>query len=111
MTFSEFDAVADRIITEVKRMRDTKGKEYAGTKDRFDNFNRLAARTGVPREIVWQVYFTKHIDALESFLKTGETSSNEPIEGRIVDCITYLLLLAGMLEENEIEADRKEAGL
>jgi hypothetical protein len=100
MTFQEFDAVSDKIIEEVRKMRDTKGKEYAGTKDRFDNFNRLAARTGVPREIVWQVYFTKHIDALESFLRTGEVSSNEPIEGRIVDCITYLLLLAGMLKEN-----------
>lgn len=100
MTFEEFDLFSNKLLIEVERMRDTKGREYAGTKDRFDNFNRLAARLNLPRQKVWQVYFTKHIDAIDSYISTGQTFSNEGIRGRIVDAITYLTLLAGMIEED-----------
>lgn len=99
MTFLEFDELSNRLFDEVKQMRDTKGKEYAGTEDRFDNFNRLAKRTGLDRKTIWLVYFTKHMDAIESYIKNGRTFSAEGIHGRIVDAITYLSLLDGMITE------------
>lgn len=101
MTFAEFDAYTEALLTDVRLMRDTKGKEYAGPKDRFDNFNRLAQRMGLKREQVWQVYFTKHWDAIESYIRDGQTYSTEGIRGRIVDAITYLTLLAGMIHEDQ----------
>jgi hypothetical protein len=101
VTFEEFDAVTERIWVQVKRMRDTKGKEYAKTADRFDNFNRLSAKLGLPRNKVWQVYFQKHLDAVESYIENGKAYSSEPILGRIVDLITYLTLLGGMIEEDQ----------
>jgi hypothetical protein len=101
MTFEAFDKFSDTLLAEVRGMSTTKGREYAGDGDRFDNFNRLAARMSIGREKIWQVYFTKHLDAIESYLVHGYTQSNEPIRGRIVDAITYLTLLAGMLEEGE----------
>lgn len=100
MTFLEFDYFSSKLMKEVLEMRDTKGKEYAGGKDRFDNFNRLAARLNLPRQKIWQVYFTKHLDAIESYIEHGREFSSESIRGRIVDAITYLTLLAGMIEED-----------
>ena len=100
MTFEEFNTFTETILSEVRNMRDSKGKEYAGNKDRFDNFNRLALRLNLPRNKVWQVYFTKHLDSIESFIDNGRTFSSESIRGRIVDAITYLTLLAGMIEED-----------
>lgn len=99
MTFAQFDDFSTDLIKEILHMRDTKGKEYAGEKDRFDNFNRLSARTGLDRKTVWLVYFTKHMDAIESYIKNGREFSNEKIRGRIIDAMTYLSLLAGMIEE------------
>lgn len=101
MTFEEFDKYSAELLADVVKMRNTKGREYAGPKDRFDNFNRLAARTNMPRNRVWQVYFTKHMDAIESYIQAGREFSDEGIRGRIVDAITYLTLLAGMIEEDQ----------
>lgn len=104
MTFEEFDEYTTMLMEKVCQMRNTKGKEYAGDKDRFDNFNRLAVKCGnLDRKLVWLVYFTKHIDAIESFISNGRTFSEEGIEGRIVDAITYLTLLAGMIKEEKVE--------
>lgn len=105
MTFSEFDAFAEGVIAQVLTMRDTKGREYAGKSDRFGNFNRLADRMGITRLQVWQVYATKHMDSIETFIREGQTYSTESIQGRIVDEITYLLLLAGMVEEDRVRAE------
>lgn len=106
MTFEQFDTITERILKEVQNMRDTKGKEYTGGYDRFDNFNRLAEKLKVPRILIWDVYFSKHMDAIESYVRNGKVLS-EPIEGRIVDAITYLLLLAGMIAEDELTATCK----
>ena len=102
MTFEDFDSYSRDLMEKVVSMRDTKGKEYAGNKDRFDNFNRLAVKCGnLDRKLVWLVYFTKHIDAIESYISNGREFSTESIEGRIVDAITYLTLLAGMIKEEK----------
>lgn len=102
MTFQEFDNYSNDLLSKVTRMRDTKGREYAGEKDRFDNFNRLAVKCGnLDRKLIWLVYFTKHIDAIESFISNGREFSTESIEGRIVDAVTYLTLLAGMIKEDK----------
>jgi hypothetical protein len=106
MTFDEFDRVTDEIFHQVLKMRDTKGKEYARSEDRFANFNRLAAELGLKREHVLWVYTAKHLDGIVSYVNNGRAFSTERVEGRIVDAITYLLLLAGMVREND-----KQAGL
>lgn len=98
MTFEEFDKFTDELFAECRAMRDSKGKEYAGTADRFGNFNRLAEKLGLPREKILSVYLTKHLDAIDNFIRDRKVYS-EPIRGRIVDAIVYLSLLAGMIDE------------
>jgi len=108
MTFKEFDDYSDDLLHSVLDMRNTKGKEYTHGKDRFDNFNRLAIKCGnLDRKVVWLVYFTKHIDAIESYINNGREFSSEGIEGRIVDAITYLTLLAGMIKEEKSSKERE----
>lgn len=104
MTFDKFNKLTEELLADVRKMRDTKGKEYTHKgDDRFDNFNRLAATLDMPRQKVWQVYFAKHIDAIYSFIKEQRTFSDETARGRIVDAITYLTLLAGMIEEDSAQ--------
>lgn len=99
MTFQEFDKFQSKLFAEVVRMKDTKAREYANSKDRFANFRRLAASLNLRDYQIGWVYTVKHLDAIASYMKTGGTLSEEGIRGRFVDAITYLTLIAGMVHE------------
>lgn len=100
MTFEEFDQFSEELIAECFKMRTTKGKEYAHSSvDRFANFKRISERKGITPEMVASIYLQKHLDGIESFINTGLIHSGEGVRGRIIDAITYLMLLAGILEE------------
>lgn len=110
MTFEDFDALTERVFDQIRDMRDTKGKEYAGKGDRFGNFNRLAAKLGIDRKMVWACYSTKHGDAIDSYIREGgQTFSTESIQGRIIDRIVYDLLLLGFVEEDEQRLGQSQA--
>ena len=101
MTFEQFDKWQEELWKECVEMRDTKGKEYSHTVDRFDNFMRLARELDMdPVKVGW-VYAKKHLDSIASFIKTGKEHSTEPIRGRIVDAIVYLTLIGGMIQEKQ----------
>lgn len=103
MTHPEFDIHSRNLYEELLHLGSTKGKEYAGDVDRFDNFKSLGTRLGMsPQAILW-VYVVKHLNAIEAWIKTGHTFS-EPIEGRIKDAIVYLMLLHGIQAEQSLKA-------
>lgn len=106
MTHPEFNEFQKKLLEEVVGMNDTKGREYANGDDRFGNFNRLALALNFKNYQICYVFLTKHIDAIASYCRTGQTFSNESIRGRIVDAITYLTLLAGMIETEYAEIDK-----
>jgi len=101
MTHTQFDTFQAELIKEVVVMKDTKGKEYSNGDERFGNFNRLALALGIPNITVGWIYLAKHLDSIASFIRNQKMYSTEPIRGRIVDAITYLTLIAGMIEENQ----------
>jgi hypothetical protein len=101
MTFEQFDKFREELLKQVIHTMDTKGKEYANSEDRFANFNRLAQRLGVSNLAVCLVYFTKHMDAIESYCKNERVYSTESIQGRIVDAIAYLTLIGGMIQQKD----------
>lgn len=101
MTFEEFDTFQLELIKEVLHMKDTKGKEYANSEDRFANFRRLSAELGITDYQIGWVYCKKHLDSIAQFLRTGQTHSTETIRSRFVDAITYMCLIAGMVQEME----------
>lgn len=100
MTFEDFDKIQAKLLLEVAGMGSTKGKEYANSVSRFANFDRAAEKNGVSRLVVANIFLTKHMDAIDSFIKNGKIFSTEGIHGRIVDAITYLTLIDGMIRED-----------
>ena len=101
MTHQNFDEYQIKLIEKVIGMGATKGKEYSNSESRFANFDRLAAELGLTNIQVAWVYTKKHLDGIVSYCRTKQILS-EPIEGRIVDAIVYLTLIAGMIEEERI---------
>ena len=108
MTHKEMHKLMDAIIEEVTLMRDQGQKEYAhDEKDVFANFNRVANLLEEDRKKVLMTYMLKHIDGIAAYVK-GHKSQREDVTGRITDCMVYLMLLWGMIEEEDCIVSRKK---
>lgn len=104
-------ALIDSTFAKVKELHKVKGGEYAGDVDRLANFRRNATRLGLQPETVWAVYFNKHIDALMQYISDLEHGksrpSSEPITGRALDAVTYLILFLALHDAREKMAQGK----
>jgi hypothetical protein len=111
-TFSttQWTALLQQSIDQIKSLSTVKGGEYAGDTDRLANFRRNAQALGLPMETVWAVYAAKHWDAVMQFvqdLNTGkDRPRSEPIVGRVDDLLVYLLLFKAILEERKLTGDQ-----
>jgi cyclopropane fatty-acyl-phospholipid synthase-like methyltransferase len=99
MTRDEFQRLMSAEFEKIVAINNTKGHDYAGEQDALRNFKDQAQRSGITKEQVWSVLFTKHMMAIETYVAQGAVAS-EPIEGRIHDAILYLFLLRGLVEES-----------
>lgn len=100
MIKSELDNVMALVIKEIQYLRSAGQKEYAGGENAFGNFERLSDQLQLNRKKVLWVYLMKHIDGVVSYLN-GHISQREPVERRINDIIVYLILLRGMIQEDQ----------
>ena len=101
MKHSEMHELMDDILKEVTVTRDSGQKEYAhDNNDVFANFNRVANLLEEDRKKVLMTYMLKHIDGIAAYVK-GHKSQREDVTGRITDCMVYLMLLWGMIEEED----------
>lgn len=99
MNLKSFQSLTNNLIAECKGIQDSKRDEYTNTSDDvLNNFKRVAERAGLKPLQVWLVYFLKHVDSIQNFVKTGHGGS-EGIESRFQDAINYLFLGYGLLEE------------
>jgi len=106
MKHSVFRVLLDAVHTRMVELTESKGEEYKGADDnQFGNFERTAQDTGLSREQVWLVFFNKHFDALRTYVRDKATGTkrqrSESIVGRIDDAILYLILLRGMVGQND----------
>ena len=109
MKHSQMAKLMDDILKEVVVTRDSGQKEYAHDDDNvFANFNRVAHLLEEDRKKVLMTYMLKHIDGIAAFVK-GHRSQREDVRGRITDCIVYLMLLWGMIEEEDGILSGKES--
>ena len=108
MNTSQLIELREKMFAEIAEVMDNKGKEYSGHEDRLANFKRNAKNIGFEPESVWAVYCGKHWDSLMSFIRQIgqgqsiqdiEANLSEPIDGRILDLLTYLILLQGLIRE------------
>lgn len=82
----------------------TKRVEYTGaSEDILTNFKRIAKRLGLSPLQVWAVYFNKHVDSVNTFIK-GTDEISEPMESRFADMLNYLFLgMALIIEQEELQ--------
>lgn len=100
MNKNQFRLMLDATYKNLVNLTASKGEEYSRDSDQLANFKRLATELGLEPEVIWAVYFTKHIDAIKSYVKTQKELS-EPIGGRIDDAILYLVLLKGLISDRQ----------
>lgn len=94
--FREMIEMCDKALT-VKGADYTQGDSLKSRQGRLKNFYRNSDRLDLSPYKILAVYMFKHIDAVEAYLRRGFVES-EPIEGRIMDCINYFLLLYKMIK-------------
>lgn len=100
-------AIFDKFILPIL---DAKGNDYSSDIDTNSNFPTVAnrMREGIDKYDVWQVYFEKHMMAIETWMKDREVKS-EPIHMRIVDAINYLIILWSMASDDGLMPKAIEA--
>lgn len=98
MKYEEQTAIDEKVFERVRKLRETKGKEYATEEDTLADFKEVAAETGTTPLQVWAVYVKKHQRAVDTFIREGATKS-ETIQSRIIDIIVYHLLLLGLIKD------------
>ena len=103
MNYKKMKQLTEKIWKQLQETRDAGQKEYARTDSNvFANFERTAKQLNIPKEKVLMTFLMKHIDGIISHID-GHKSQREHVTGRIKDAIVYLMLLWGMVEEdNEI---------
>lgn len=111
MQQSEFEALVDGTVSDIKRLLVVKGGEYAGSADRLANFKRGAQLVGVTPLQCLFIYLSKHYDAVATYVRddaSGEARPrSESIEGRLDDLINYCILGKALIIENR-EAPRAD---
>ena len=101
MLKKDFDILFDKIVAKLHETRTAGQKEYAHTNDDvFANFNRIAGLLDIDRKNVLMVYLMKHMDGITAYIN-GHKSQREDIRGRLTDAMVYLMLLWGMIDEDE----------
>jgi protoporphyrinogen oxidase len=101
-TKDDIRVLMDSIFKQLQETREAGQKEYAhSSENAFGNFERLSKQLDLSRERVLWVYVQKHIDGVVSYLN-GHQSQREDVRGRIKDIIVYLILLWGMVDDNEV---------
>jgi|TARA_R100001530_G_scaffold101662_1_gene70705 hypothetical protein len=99
MQYKAMKQLSEKIWKELQQARDAGQKEYAHHNDNvFANFERVAERLNISPKKVLMVYLLKHIDGITAYIE-GHKSQREDVRGRITDSIVYLILLWGMIEE------------
>lgn len=86
-----------------------KREEYTGqSQDILYNFKRIANRLGMSPLQVWAVYFNKHVDSVNTFIK-GESSVSEPMGSRFADMLNYLFLgICLIIEEEQTQSPSQD---
>jgi len=102
MTNKEFSELMEQTFKDCSKISIAKGADYTkGSQDALANFKE--AGKGIeahPMDVCW-IFMNKHYQAITNYVRTKGQSESEPISERIKDLINYLVLLQGLIKENE----------
>jgi hypothetical protein len=108
----QFDVMTQLIESEfdnIRNVRETKGREYAGEEDTLADFKEVATEAGITPLQCWLTYVKKHQRAVDTFIREGSVKS-EAIEDRIRDIVVYHLLLLGLIEDLRAPSPHERMG-
>jgi hypothetical protein len=106
LTNEMFDDLVDQQIAACREMLTAKGIDYTDGNDRLYNFKVVGSMVGAAPELVWAIYWLKHVFAIAAFCGR-ERLESEPIEGRITDALNYLYLLRALVEERRTATNQQ----
>lgn len=102
MTNKDFAELMQKTFDSCIAISKAKGNDYTkGSLDALANFKAAGKDVNVDAIHVCWIFMNKHYAAITNYVKTGGQSESEPISERIKDCINYLVLLQGLIIENE----------
>jgi hypothetical protein len=104
MTNTEFSELMNTIFTDCSKISKAKGNDYTrGSEDALANFKEVGKGIEIhPMDVCW-IFMNKHYQAITNYVKTKGQSESEPISERIKDLINYLVLLQGLINENDVK--------
>lgn len=98
MTEEAFNKVKETLLACADKTQQGKQPGYTGeSKDVLVNFKNMAARFGVDPLVVWGIYFNKHVDAVNSYIKNPNIQMGETVDSRFEDLINYIGLGEALL--------------
>lgn len=100
MQKSKFDAILFKTLSKVEATLAHKGAEYADDSDVFRNFVKAARKRGISREQALMGMLMKHIVSVDDMVDKVSPYTEELIEEKIGDVLSYYILLKAMLIEN-----------
>lgn len=106
MNLSNYNELKENILQKAQTISDSKRPSYTqGNPDVLKNFKAVAERVGMTPLQVWGVYFNKHIDSINSFVKDEKIHQAEPMEERFCDALNYLMLGWALSKDDEEETN------
>jgi len=101
MNYERREKLINDILLIAKQIRQTKGVEYT----EGDDVNAVFYQSndlGIDEYQAVGILMDKHYKSIRSYIATKDTKSNEPIEGRIVDLLNYLLILYSLIQNEKL---------
>ena len=105
---TQFEVVLNQRLTAIRAILSAKEKEYATDGDRYHNFNVAARMTGETSEKALRGMMMKHIVSVFDLIDDPESVTEERVNEKIGDTISYLVLLEGMLKKRISEKKGEE---
>lgn len=112
MNRAEFNSLMFDTFNAVKKINESKGREYSGDTDALLNFKCNGANIGLEPTTCWLVYTAKHWDSICTFMRdiqnghADEQLLSESIDGRFDDLILYAVLGKALVHEWREERER-----
>lgn len=97
MRREELNDIMDEVLSEARKVLTEKNLSYARQSDALYNFKAAATLTEASPLKVWSFPFVKHFLSIMAYVRRGDES--EPIEGRAIDLINYLVFFVALVRE------------
>jgi hypothetical protein len=99
--FSHFIQETQTLLNRCIELLRSKSHDYAEGGDAFVNFKTAAQVAGISPEQTLLTLLGMKISRLTQLVAKGKKAKNESVEDTMLDIINYVLLLRGMMQEQE----------